>query len=507
LAQFREPFIKEANEIIISEMLMQKATESFQGTLVDALTLASSESIEREAVDKLVRDIKTPAIRDSLTKALTAAMDRETICTSVRNDYEVNRRLEPKPTLETMSRSTQIIGKILERITDERAMAGDRVKWISRLGQVFWGLVTVAAPNGILNSVFNYWIQLLYLFEILLIVGATLFANDGVQQLGIIFLILTLGLHLSVMALQETMLGDAYWKNLLRFLLLAILAGLVVVGGVFLFAAFFNPWMWDKLVDIQSFIADKNYDQWRKISFASPLIILVLVLAVWREAQKLNLRVVGRALIAGFLALAGLGEVFRRLTNGQFGDAPLIKLEFVSTTEELGRVVNPSNIAGLKQALWLDTFIFIPLYLGFLLLLCAVLKRRRHSWARWLGMLGALLAVVGAIADVAENYFSLVALETTITDGSILVAAQVKWAAVFAAGGLLAAIFWRHELRNWWNLLTGLLAALAVLGIAMTFIDPVPYVPGILLLVLLIWLVVGFLFQSDRLRRAFLRFY
>ena len=161
----------------------------------------------------------------------------------------------------------------------------------------------------------------------------------------------------------------------------------------------------------------------------------------------------------------------------------------------------------MKSALWLDSLVFVPLYLGFLLLLCTVLKRRRHRLAYWAGIFAGLLAIGAAVADLGENYLSLIALDHMQTDGSILQAAQIKWIAVFGAIGLLSAVFWRREAKSWWNPLAAMFVILAGSGIAMTFIDPTPYVPRILGLVLVLWMGVGVVFQFDKLRRSFLRFF
>ena len=52
--------------------------------------------------------------------------------------------------------------------------------WLSRLARTFWRLVEVAVPNTLANIVVRHWLNLLYLFEVLLIVGGTLFAESAI---------------------------------------------------------------------------------------------------------------------------------------------------------------------------------------------------------------------------------------------------------------------------------------------------------------------------------------
>lgn len=515
----RDALIDEANKLILAEMLMEKATESFQGTLVGALTLASTEAIEREAVDKLVLQLKSSAIQHGLTQALTTTLNKDVICTHVREEYEVNRRLEPEPTLRTISRSTQIIGKIMQDITEEQVQMGDRLSWIAKLGQIFWGVVTVAAPNSIWNSLFNYWVQLLYLFEAVMIVGATIFAKPDVQQFGIVSLIITLGIHLTVIALQEVMLGDNFWKTMLRFLVGSVLAAFVILGALFFYSIFFDDKLWGEIARFQGIVSKPEFERWQKLVPIVPFAVLFVVLALWRQAEKLNLALIGKALIAGFLAVIAFSVYFGELTGATRDFAPMIELEFVSDGKTLGEVISKlgNYVGGMKRALWLDSLGFVPLYCGFLLILSVLLKRRRHKWATAASACAALCAIFAAIADLAENYYSLFALNQTGGNLDraaewISFAAHSKWTLIFAALAILALIFWRSDWRNLWNIAALLMVLGAIIGIIGTFFYPLnflsmPMVTVALILEFLILVTVGAAFQIGAVRQYFTRGY
>ena len=513
----RDALIEEANKTILAELLKKKAEENFQGTVIDALTLVSTEAVQREAVDKLVWGLTTPVIKAGLTSALTTGLDENEIYKRVKGQYVVNRQLEPQPTLKMISRSTQIIGKILQDITEERAQMGDRLSWIAKLGQIFWGLVTVAAPNSIWNLLFNYWIQLLYLFETLVIIGATIFVKPEVQQFGIIALIVTLGIHLTVIALEEVMLGNNFWKTLLRFLIGSVLAIFVVVGALFFYSVFFDGDVWAGIVKFRELLATPGFERWHKLIPFVPFAMVFVVLALWREAEKLNLAIIGRALIIAFLAVAGLGVYFDSLTGG----GNMIKLEFISNGKALIDFVaglGQQKLDGMKTALWLDSFAFVPLYWGFLVILSRLLNRRRQKWANTAAITAVLCASAGAAADFVENYFSFAALRPGLADAQqlaerVTVAAEIKWLLVFVAVGILGSIFLRSNWRNLWNLAAVLLMLGALAGIVGTFtysyrpVFDMELVNLALIAEFLILVIAGIAFQFRILRRHFLRGY
>jgi hypothetical protein len=49
---------------------------------------------------------------------------------------------------------------MFEDMANEHNLEGKRLAWISRLGQVFWGLVEVAVPGSLLNLLFFHWLKI-----------------------------------------------------------------------------------------------------------------------------------------------------------------------------------------------------------------------------------------------------------------------------------------------------------------------------------------------------------
>jgi len=360
---------------------------------------------------------------------------------------------------------------------------------------------------------FTYWIQLLYLFEIIIIAGSTVFGQPGLQQFGIIALIVTLGVHLTVISLQEMMLGNTFWKTLLRFLIGGVLTIFVVAGGLLFYGVFFDADAWNRLESFHKQIVT-DYARWQKLLPIVPFAVLFVVLALWREVEKLRLEIIGRALITGFLAFTALSFYFIKLTTGNFfGSAPLLALEFVKDGDALLDLVGKLGIYadGMRTALWVDSFVFVPLYLGFLLILSAVLRRRRQNWATAVAVTAALCSVGAALADFAENYYSLQGLSATRATAAQIAAdirfsAEIKWTLIFIAIGILSSIFWRAGRKNRWNAAALLLALGAVSGIVGTFTYP-PLVTSALGAEFLVILAAGIVFQFDPVRKHFLRNY
>lgn len=395
----REELIKEANQIILEEMLIAKASDSFKNSIVTALTLAGTEAIEQNAVDKIVSSLTTGVIKNQLGEALTTCLSKEEIFTSVINDYEVNRQLEPKPTLNMISRATQVGGKILEDIAEKQAQAGDRLSWISRLGSIFWGLLTVAAPNSLPNLLFLYWLKLLYLFEAVLIVGGALLSTPEVQRFGITSLLVTVVLHLIVLTLHDLMKGNNFKKLPLAFLGILGLA-MVVLGSFFLYVLLSGSEdLWKKTDELRKYLNPKDESPGFKtiLPFIFP-VFLTFSIFIWREIIEKNIRQLGLAVVFFALTLAAVGGWMERVAshpNFPPDSQPIIKLEFVENVAAFKEIVVPQSEdlsppeidkitqarkENLKNALLIDTFAFIPLYVTLFLFLTQLLALRRKDW-------------------------------------------------------------------------------------------------------------------------------
>jgi hypothetical protein len=132
----------------------------------------------------------------------------------------------------------------------------------------------------------------------------------------------------------------------------------------------------------------------------------------------------------------------------------------------------------IRTALRID-FAFI---LGYWLIYAttSALFATRGFWgADWLGVIAGVLATAGALADVSENVYTLRLLDriegTSGDDDPVSVAKAMrrsslaKWSALFAATGLLSAMFF---VRGGWTCLIGALYVVAAgVGLAAILAD------------------------------------
>jgi hypothetical protein len=124
-------------------------------------------------------------------------------------------------------------------------------------------------------------------------------------------------------------------------------------------------------------------------------------------------------------------------------------------------------------------FAFIAAYWLIYATTSALFATRAFWGADWLAVIAGVLATIGALADVSENVNTLRLLgrvEGTSGDDDPASVARamrrsslLKWAALFAATGLLSTMFF--ERGGWSCVLGGVYVVAAVLGLATVLAD------------------------------------
>ena len=164
----------------------------------------------------------------------------------------------------------------------------------------------------------------------------------------------------------------------------------------------------------------------------------------------------------------------RPLPNGL--SKPVLALELVKSRDEVEMVLGDgegesSKITRnmMKEDLKGDSYVFIPIYWLLLITMSWLLTRRQFNWATWAGIAAGVSVTGAAIFDYLENAGIRAVLDkpiAEITDQMALAIRRpslVKWALIFIAMGLLAAIFWQ---RNWIMLLAVAYLLIAIIGLA-----------------------------------------
>lgn len=237
-ALVREALINEAHAAILREELSTESRSQLSTLMSEALIRASTGEPIEEAINKVMEGLtEASPVKTRLASAMTAIFDDDVTKTDddklvkfVKLGYQVNRQLDHKSVLQTISRSTQTIGGIFEDLANKNGLDGKSLSWIARLGQFFWGFVQVAVPNSILNKLVTHWLYLLYAFEAVIILAGVVLVQPEAQQFGWTALGITVAVHVLTLVLHDQMRGRGAVKRSVIILLAGILATLALIG-------------------------------------------------------------------------------------------------------------------------------------------------------------------------------------------------------------------------------------------------------------------------------------
>jgi len=305
-ALVRDALIKEAHAAILREELSTQSRAELSSVLSEALIRASAGEPIEAAVEKVMEELAdTSPVRTRLASAITAIFeDEETkkdeddkLVTFVRLGYQVNRQLDSKAVLETISRSTQTIGGIFEDLANKNGLDGRSLSWIARLGQFFWGLVQVAVPNSILNKLATHWLYLLYMFEAVIIVGGVLLARPGAQQFGWTAFGITAIVNVITLLLRDLMRGRHVVKRMLLLGLGVLVAALTLIGLL-------------KIVGLFGFRVGDGSHRLPPLAWISSTFWTAVEMITGHRLAPYIVAIVGLAILAGVLVLLNRSDKF-----------------------------------------------------------------------------------------------------------------------------------------------------------------------------------------------------
>jgi len=233
----RNELIRQAHTAILIEELPLENRKELRTLMSHALVRASAGEPIRAAVEKVVKAASSDSsVQKRLEKLICNSLEDEELLNFITTGYEVNRQLDAKMMLRAVSRSTQVVGHILEDIANHNALDGKSLAWIARLGQVFWGLVEVAVPNSILNLLMFHWLKVLYILELLLLIACFLFsAPPELQNFAWKIFGITISVNLAVLLLRDKMRGRKGWRYALGVIVVGLVIVLAGVGAADLF--------------------------------------------------------------------------------------------------------------------------------------------------------------------------------------------------------------------------------------------------------------------------------
>jgi patatin-related protein len=227
----RDKLITDAHIAILQEEMPPGTGKELSKLLSEALIRASSGEKFEDALVKVMGPLQSPKVKQRLETAMRACLRNEELLNFVKEHYEVNRDLEPKPLLRSIARATQVTGKIFDDIAQANEVDSKSIRWIARAGQIFSGLVEIAVPDSLGARFFRHWLKLLYAFEILMLVLATfVLSTPGVATFAWNLLALTLATHFAVFVLRDYMRGKHRWLRVGAVVVFAVFAFFALVG-------------------------------------------------------------------------------------------------------------------------------------------------------------------------------------------------------------------------------------------------------------------------------------
>ncbi|NUO10545.1 MAG: DUF3376 domain-containing protein [Candidatus Brocadia sp.] len=129
----RKRLLEEAQETIIAEELKPRDHQEICKLLADALAGANSMDKAEKYLQKLIEAECGSPINPKLQAILRSCLNEKKLLSYLRDGYEVNREPNHKTLLTSLSRSSQVIGKMLEGLADKYYKQSKSIAWMTRL--------------------------------------------------------------------------------------------------------------------------------------------------------------------------------------------------------------------------------------------------------------------------------------------------------------------------------------------------------------------------------------
>jgi patatin-related protein len=234
--------VKKAHKCIIEETFLKYPSDSSPASSqkrlhegMDLLTAALSGKTQKERdanranMSKLVESQEE--LKSMLKGVLEGNIDSLKIYRLFKN-YEVNRDLEPKKVLRPVARMTQVVGRILDGISQERRLGnfGHRsANLFIKIGRLLWGLVEVATPHSIYSLVFKYWLKLAFLISLIMFFIGPLFSGgEAIRKFGLSLLLIVGAIYFVRLVMKNILLKRfSFLRHMVN--LFAILASAAII--------------------------------------------------------------------------------------------------------------------------------------------------------------------------------------------------------------------------------------------------------------------------------------
>jgi patatin-related protein len=284
--------VGEAQAAIVHETIAKAGEKETRDLLCEAAMRPRSGIPNGQLITDFIGNLKT----HDTAGQLTGMIDENVLRQHYLDTFATRSRLNPESTLRITSRATTVLGKMFSALSHKRHYDLSVVGWVTRAGQVLSGLVEVAVPRSLPSLVFRYWLKLLYMFEVLLIVFATLLADPKVSQFGWNLLGLTVAVNVAVWLLSDWMSRrHVILRTLLSLLalsvfLLLLIGALKVLGLIGITIGDATPlgWVSQNLQQVSGWFEAKLPTSVWKIARTLSLVAVALfgVIIFWRLGKR-----------------------------------------------------------------------------------------------------------------------------------------------------------------------------------------------------------------------------
>ncbi|HEU0082176.1 MAG TPA: DUF3376 domain-containing protein, partial [Bradyrhizobium sp.] len=230
----REALVEEGQRAVLREEMQPAGYDLLVNRFAEALA-EQKEATLKKAFDKLwtglaLADDEERSIRTA--QALKAVLGDAGLIDYVRRYYEVNRKFDTETSAKTGARALTITGRILEQSEKHYRLKGSPMVWVTRGGRALQVLLAISTPGDLPNVMLRHWLGLLYLFELLIVVGAVAFSAPAARTFGLTCLAVTLALHGASLVAGDLMYGRrGSLKAIAAFLAFSVLV-LAVIGAL-----------------------------------------------------------------------------------------------------------------------------------------------------------------------------------------------------------------------------------------------------------------------------------
>jgi patatin-related protein len=237
-----EELINESQLIIIREFLEER--EDDLAVVIYEIAKSLEQSLPGSGAQaKMIRDCVTATLaalpQQSFKEAIEGFLTPEKIIELLKQE-PTEREPDRRTTLESITRAIHIFGGMLEGLGDETKAAGG---FLIRVSTALWWLVEAAVPNGLSGHFLRKFFAMVFWFEILMIVGGTIF-NEAVQSVGLKLLAVTTLLWLIKDGFERFLLyGKSDKRGPRVTIMLAILFALIFVSLLVITPRGLNLWL------------------------------------------------------------------------------------------------------------------------------------------------------------------------------------------------------------------------------------------------------------------------